>query len=214
MKQKAIIYARVSTFGDKQSTDRQINDLFGYAKTNNIEVVNVFKEHCCGAVKNEQRAELNNAIEYAKNNSISLILFSEMSRLGRNSMELLTMLKYMSDNNIDGFFQKENFKILDENGNVNPITLVYCSCLSMVAEIERTNIKYRLQSGYNNALKNGVKMGRKIGYRESIEDKEKKYPIALKYIRKGYKNSEVLAMAKAKGEKISIATIKRLKKGE
>ena len=214
MEQKAIIYARVSSTNDRQNCERQIADLNNYATANNIIVDGVFTEHISGATRNDEREGLKTAIDYAKNEGISLILFSELSRLGRSTFEVMSSLKYFADNKINCFFQKENITLLDKNGEVLPMTTMLLCAMSITAQFERENIKFRLNSGRELAKQKGVKMGRKNGSIETIEDKEKKYPTALKYIRKGYKNSEVLAMAIAKGEKISLATIKRLKKGE
>lgn len=44
-----VIYARVSSIGDRQSTERQIKDLSEYAKYKGIEVCKVFEEHISGA---------------------------------------------------------------------------------------------------------------------------------------------------------------------
>ena len=55
-------------------------------------------------------------------------------------------------------------------------------------------------------------MGRKIGYRQTKETTEAKYPIALKYLRKGFKLTEVLAICCSKNEKVSMRTLMRLKK--
>ena len=46
---KAVIYARVSSLGDRQSTDRQIEDLTRYAEGKGLEVVRIFQEHVSGA---------------------------------------------------------------------------------------------------------------------------------------------------------------------
>ena len=52
-----IIYARVSSIGDRQSTERQVKDLSEYAKYKDIEVRKVFEEHISGARKNEERPD-------------------------------------------------------------------------------------------------------------------------------------------------------------
>ena len=46
-----VIYARVSSIGDRQSTERQAKDLSEYAKYKGIEVCKVFEEHISGAKK-------------------------------------------------------------------------------------------------------------------------------------------------------------------
>ena len=61
-----VIYARVSSIGDRQSTERQVKDLSEYAKYKGIEVRKVFEEHISGAKKNDERPVLCEAIEYCK----------------------------------------------------------------------------------------------------------------------------------------------------
>ena len=50
----AVIYARVSSVGDRQSTDRQVADLQHFASLNGYKVTQVFTEHISGAKKNEE----------------------------------------------------------------------------------------------------------------------------------------------------------------
>ena len=52
MNTKAVIYARVSSVGDRQNTDRQISDLMDYVEYQNLELSKVFEEHISGAKKN------------------------------------------------------------------------------------------------------------------------------------------------------------------
>ena len=54
----AVIYARVSSTNDRQSTQRQIEDLTRYAKIHEYTIVNVYEEHISGATKNENRTVL------------------------------------------------------------------------------------------------------------------------------------------------------------
>lgn len=208
---KAIIYSRVSSIGERQNTNRQISDLHKYATSNGIEIVKEFSEKISGAISNNNRNVLNDALDYAKENKIDIILFSELSRLGRNVLNVIEVVKWMSDNKVNAFFQKENLTLLDKNGKVQPTTTILISCLGMVAEIERENIIYRLNSGRELAKEKGVKMGRKVGSTETMENKKEKYPITLSLIRKGRTISEIYTLANSKGEKVSISTIKRLK---
>ena len=60
---KAIIYARVSSAGDRQSTTRQVADLTKYAKFKEYEVVRIFEEHASGGKKNSERPILLEAID-------------------------------------------------------------------------------------------------------------------------------------------------------
>ena len=92
-----VIYARVSSIGDRQSTERQVKDLSEYAKYKGIEVCKVFEEHISGAKKNDERSVLCEAMEYCKANRIGILLVNELSRLGRNAFEVLASVKELID---------------------------------------------------------------------------------------------------------------------
>ena len=66
----AVIYARVSSTGERQSTSRQVADLTDYANRNGLEVVGVYEEHISGAKRNEERAVLAECINYAVTNGV------------------------------------------------------------------------------------------------------------------------------------------------
>ena len=85
----AVIYARVSSTNDRQSTDRQVIDLTNYANNNGIELVKVYEEHISGAKKNEERPVLCECLDFCIDNHIDTLLISELSRLGRNVDEVL-----------------------------------------------------------------------------------------------------------------------------
>ena len=98
---KAVIYARVSSVGDRQSTLRQVLDLTQYATTNGMEVLEIFEEHISGAVKNEERPVLCECLDYCIANAINTLLISELSRLGRNVDEVLANVKRCKENNLN-----------------------------------------------------------------------------------------------------------------
>ena len=49
MDRTAVIYARVSSASDRQSTDRQVADLRAFAEKEGIDVVGEYEEHGSGA---------------------------------------------------------------------------------------------------------------------------------------------------------------------
>lgn len=209
---RAIIYARVSSVGDRQSTDRQIVDLNNYAKANGIEVVKVFSEHISGATRNVDRPVLLAAIDYAKSNAIDIVLLSELSRLGRSVYELQEVVKDLIDNGINAYFLKENICLFNADGSQSLITPILIAVLGTCAQIERDNIAYRLASGRKNAIDRGVRMGRKEGTTKSKDTKAVEYAEVIKRLRKGDKMTDIAAWCKGKGIKCSLSTVKRLKK--
>lgn len=209
---RAIIYARVSSLTDRQSTDRQINDLNAYAASKGIEVVRTFEEHISGAKKNTDRPVLMAAVDFAIANRIDMVLLSELSRLGRSVYELQEIVKTLIDNNINAYCLKEGISLLNEDGTQSLITPILVAVLGVCAAIERENIAYRLNSGRKQAIAKGIRMGRKAGTTMSIADKRAKYPEVIKMLEKGQKMTDIAAWCKGKGIKCSLATIKRIKK--
>ena len=47
IKMKAVIYARVSSIGDRQNTDRQISDLLDYVEYQSLELCKIFEGVTC-----------------------------------------------------------------------------------------------------------------------------------------------------------------------
>lgn len=208
-KQTAVIYARTSSSGyqvNRQDTSRQVEDLQAYAKLSQLEVVKVYEEHISGAKKNSEREVLNECLAFAETNNVGLILSSEGSRLGRSTWEVLETIKRCIDRHINVYLQKENIHVLREDGSVDPMMAVYISCLSMANEFERENIKYRLNSGRAQYIRNGGKLGRKPGSVKTKAQKEKEYKEVLAYLNKGYS-----IRVTSKLTNISVATVQRLK---
>ena len=204
---KAVIYARVSSSGDRQNTDRQVSDLMTYAVGMSYEVCEVFTEHVSGAKKNQDRPVLQKCMEYCKQNSIDILLISELSRLGRNAFEVLASVKELLDCGINLFMQKEQMTLLDGEGKPSMIAPVMIAILSTCAELERDNIQYRLQSGYKNYREKGGKVGRKIGSVKSKERIKEEYRGVIRELEKGESIRRT-----AKLHDVSISTVQRIKK--
>lgn len=204
---RAIIYARVSSVGDRQNTLRQVADLSRYAEYSGLIVEKVFEEHISGAKRNFERPELLKAIEYVKANKISQILISELSRLGRNAFEVLSTVKEMIDAGINIYFQKEQFTLLDDDGKPSMFAPVIIATLSTCAQLERDNIQFRLQSGRRLYIDNGGRLGRRIGSVKSREKKEEEYRLVIRELKRG---TSVRRAAKLCD--VSVSTVARLKK--
>ena len=204
---KAVIYARVSSTGERQSTFRQVADLTDYAIRNNLEVVEVYEEHISGAKRNEERAVLTECIGFAVGNKVDVVLFSELSRCGRAVWEVLDTIRTLKDNGINAYFQKEGLSLFGSNGKENPYLAVMVSVLGVCAQIERENIAYRLNSGRKLAIERGVKMGRRVGSVKSREQKQEEYNKVIRSLRAG---KSVRDTAKICG--VSVSTVQRVKK--
>ena len=203
----AVIYARVSSTGERQSTSRQVADLTDYAIRNGLDVVGVYEEHISGAKRNEERAVLAECINYAVTNGVEVVLFSELSRCGRAVWEVLDTIRTLKDNGINAYFQKEGLSLFGPNGKENPYLAVMVSVLGVCAQIERENIAYRLNSGLKRYRENGGKMGRKVGSVKSKERKQEEYGKVIRSLRAGKSIRDTAAICG-----VSVSTVQRVKK--
>jgi DNA invertase Pin-like site-specific DNA recombinase len=203
----AVIYARVSSVGDRQSTVRQVKDLTDYAEYKGLEVRKVFEEHISGAKKNEDRPVLCEAIEFCKGNGTRTLLVSELSRLGRNAFEVLASVKTLIDSGINLYIQKEQLSLLDEEGHPSLFAPIMIATLSTCAQLERENITFRLQSGRKQYIEKGGWLGRKKGSIKTAGQKKEEYREVIEYLKKGYTIRDV---AKLSGKGVS--TVQRVKK--
>ena len=206
MSTKAIIYARVSSVGDRQNTDRQISDLTEYAKYQKLEISQIFEEKISGAKRNVERPILLQAIDYCKQNKVSILLVSELSRLGRNAFEVLATVKELIDNGINLYMQKEQLTLLDKDGSPTMFAPIMIATLSTCAQLERENIKFRLNSGRKLYIERGGKLGRKVGSVKSLEQKKEQYKDVISYLKRGYSIRNV-----AKLTNKGISTVQRIK---
>ena len=203
----AVIYARVSSVGDRQSTERQVTDLVDYSTKNGLLVEQVFEEHISGAKRNDERAVLKECIDYAITNRVDVVLLSELSRCGRAVWEVLDTIRTLKDNNINAYFQKEGLSLFSADGKENPYLAVMVSVLGVCAQMERENISYRLNSGRKLAMEKGVKMGRKIGSVKSMEQKEAEYAKVIRSLKQGKSIRDTAAICS-----VSVSTVQRVKK--
>jgi DNA invertase Pin-like site-specific DNA recombinase len=113
----------------------------------------------------------------------------------------------LSKAGVNVYIQNLPLCTLGDDGQPNPIAKMITAVLSSFAEIERDNIKYRLNSGRELAKSRGVKMGRPLGTTISREALLAKYPEVVKHLKRG-KNSirEIAKLAKT-----SVSTVQRVK---
>lgn len=203
----AVIYARVSSLGDRQNTERQISDLKQYAAYQNLEISRIFEEKISGAKRNVERPILLQAIDYCKQNKVSILLVSELSRLGRNAFEVLACVKDLIDSGINLYMQKEQLTLLDDEGKPTLFAPIMIATLSTCAQLERENIKFRLNSGRAQYIRNGGILGRKVGSVKTLEQKKEQYKYIISYLKRGY-SIRTIATITGKG----VSTVQRIKK--
>ena len=204
---EAVIYARVSSTTDRQNTERQVNDLKAYAAYAGYNINKVYEEKISGAKKNQERPLLTDCIQFCIENKIDMLLVSELSRLGRNAFEVLETVKQLADDKVNLYLQKEKFTLLDDDGQPSTFAPVMIATLSTCAQLERENIQFRLNSGRNNYIAAGGRLGRKPGSTKTQEQKKEEYRNVIALLKKGYSIRNTAELCK-----VSISTVQRIKK--
>ena len=202
---KTVIFARVST--SSQEYERQVNELMALANGNAWSVEAIFAEKVSGAKSNSERAELIRMVNYIESNHIDKVLVSELSRLGRDTLQVLEVIEMLNGKGISLYIQNYNIETLTKEGKVNAMSQFLITILAEVARMERKTIRERVESGYKNFRANGGKVGRKVGSVKSKERKQEEYAKVLRSLRAG-KSIRDTAMICS----VSISTVQRIKK--
>lgn len=204
--EKVVIFARVSSTNGSQDYQRQINDLTLYANNNNLQINSIFAEKISGAKLNTERIELNKMIDYVSKNKIKKILVTELSRLGRDTLQVLQTIQILNELKISLYIQNYNIETLTNENEINPMSQFLITILAEVARMERKTIRERVASGYINFRNKGGKVGRKEGFRKSDQQLKSEYVEEIKLLRKGISLRNVSKLTNR-----SVNTLRKLK---
>ncbi len=171
-------------------------------------VEKVFEEKISGAKKNEERKELMAMMSFIKSNRIEKVLTWELSRIGRNAVQVLQVIEMLNEAEISLYIKNYNLETLNSNGTINPLSQFMVQILNSVNEMERQTIVMRLRSGYSAARSKGIRVGRKTGVQIKSDDqflKENKE--AVKLLKQGYSVRKVMKLTDR-----SSGTVQKVKK--
>ncbi len=200
-----VFYCRVS--GASQAYNYQIDELNHYAAANNYNVCQVFAEHVSGAKKASERKELTSLIDYVKTNNINKVLVTELSRLGRNTLETLQTIELFNQHKISLLIKNSGIETLNSNGEVNVMAKFMLTILSEISVMERSQIRQRMKSGYDYYVSNGGAVGRPKGYKKDDSKYIEQYAGVVKLLKKEYPVRKIATL-----EKVSVTTVQKVKK--
>lgn len=158
---KVIGYLRVSTA--EQDLEKNKADIALFANSKRIGPVEWVKETISGRGDWRKR-KIAETLQNLKDGDV--IIVPELSRLGRSTLDVLTIIKEAKDKGVDIFSVKES---VDLSGN-GIQAKVMTTILSLVAELERDFISMRTKEGLRAARKKGKKLGRPKGAGKSKLD--------------------------------------------
>ena len=140
-----INYIRVST--GTQSKEVQEFNLSSEYK--------VFKEVVSGSIAFAERTEGAKIIQLVKEGKVEEILIHDISRIGRNNLDILKTIEFFTLHNVNLVSRREGLSTMLE-GKSNPIATLIIGILSTLAQHERERLKERQKEGIDKAKLKGV----------------------------------------------------------
>lgn len=158
---KTIAYLRVSTV--LQDIEKNKMDILKLANEKILGNVDFVEEQVSGKVSWKNRKIFNIVQDCQEGDNI---VVSELSRLGRNMLEVMEILSICSEKKINVYAVKGGWS-LDNTIQSKIIAMAF----SIASEIERDLISMRTKEALATRIANGVKLGRPKGYSASKLDK-------------------------------------------
>lgn len=136
MNEKIAIYCRIST--SMQSTDRQKEDLLKVAERFKYEISadHVYIDIISGFSVGEERPNYSALLDEVEKGNVDTILFSELTRLGRNSTELLAEVQRLQDKGVDLYFEKQDLWVRHDKKDLGSRILLAVLAITTSYEIE------------------------------------------------------------------------------
>lgn len=156
-----IKYNRTSTLqqeGERFKLDREKYDL------------TLFDKGVSGKIPFSEREKGKELTELVESGKVDEVVVEELSRLGRNTIDSLTTLKFFEDNGVNVVVRGMGNLQSMIDGKKNPIWNLITSVMSSLYELERENILERTEMGRKMYVMNGGKLGRKKGSVENRKD--------------------------------------------
>ena len=181
---KTIGYIRVST--DKQDADAQRYRLLEYAQAKQFHI-SEFVEVEISSRKNQKERRIEEL--KAKLARGDTLLVTELSRLGRNMLETLTIIHALTEAGVKLVFVNQ-----PELSTVGPHTNLLLAIYSYFAEAEREFISVRTKQGLAAARASGTKLGRPRGRRNKVRLLDPYREQIARYLRMGLNLAAILVI--------------------
>ncbi len=202
---KAALYTRVST--KKQNTDRQVAELQAYAQKQDFEVVLIVSEVVTGSARKAERPGLEQIFGLARKGEISEVVSLELSRLGRNAMDVRQIIIDLNDLGICTHIVNRGLRSLDQKRKKDSTVMLILGLLADLAEMEKEQLVERINSGLDQARRKGKKLGRPAGAGEEPDHMLKKYPGVVKDLKAGLSIRQIVAT-----RQVADKTVQKVKK--
>ena len=152
-----MIYGYVRVSSDKQTTENQIFEISRFVKYNKLHVDRWINETISG-VTDVNKRKLGQLLKNLQ--SGDTLITSELSRLGRNLLQVMSILSYCMEHEISVWTIKDNYRLAPDLQSK-----ILAFAFSLSAEIERTLISQRTKEAMRRLKAEGKILGRPTGSR-------------------------------------------------
>jgi len=167
-------YLRVST--DVQDVKNQKLGILEYCNKHNISPLQIIEDTGSGKIHWKKR-KIGQILEQAKSGDI--IVTSEISRIGRSTLQVLEILELAIQKGVFVHITKNNI-IMDESLQ----STITATILGLAAQIEREFISLRTKEALAKRKAAGLKLGRPKGHADHLKLDNNKDQI-IDYLKKG-----------------------------
>lgn len=155
MERVYMIYAYIRVSTDKQTTENQRFEILKFTDEKKLSI-NQWVEETVSSTKKLKDRKLFSLIE--KLHSKDILIITELSRLGRSLMEVMSLLHQLMEKGVKVFTTKERHEL---GNNISSKVLAFA--FSLAAEIERSMISQRTKDALARKRSEGKSLGRPKG---------------------------------------------------
>lgn len=152
VKRKVAGYARVSTDLEEQITSYQAQRKYytEYIQKNpDWEFAGMYTDEGISATSTRHREGFNQMIKDALDGKIDLIITKSVSRFARNTVDSLTTIRKLKENNVECYFEKENIWTFQSSGEL------LLTIMSSLAQEESRSISENVTWGQRRRMAEG-----------------------------------------------------------
>lgn len=177
-------YLRVST--DKQTLENQEFEIKTFCEREHISIDKWITETISGT-KDFEKRKLGKLLKKLKKGDI--LICSEISRLGRNLLQIMTILNICMKKESQVWTIKDNYRL-----GVDIQSKVLAFAFSLSAEIERNLISQRTKEALHRIRASGRKLGREFGSRNKKHILDGREQSIARLLNKGIPKTQVAKM--------------------
>lgn len=174
-------YVRVST--DKQTIENQRFEIEKFVQKENKKIDRWIDETISGTVAVEKR-KLGSLLKRLKKGDI--LVASEISRLGRNMLQIMSILHHCMKNEVQVWTIKDNYRL---GADIQSKVLAFAFGLS--AEIERNLISQRTKEALARIKADGKHLGRPHGFNSMKRKLDGKSKLLINLLEKNVPKSQI-----------------------